>query len=176
MAAKFAGHSIHPILIVFPLGLLATSVGFDIAYLVNANPNFPIVSYWMLAVGTTSGLVAALFGFLDWWGVPKGTRAYSVGFTHAIVNMLAILLFIGSCLMRYDVPGYAPSNAAITLSFFAAALAIVGGWLGGELVERLGLAVHEGAHMNAVSSLTGHPASESAQDHAMGRHKQPSQA
>ena len=32
--AKFLGHAVHPILIVFPLGLLATAVVFDIIYLI----------------------------------------------------------------------------------------------------------------------------------------------
>ncbi len=35
------------------------------------------------------------------------------------------------------------------------ALALVGGWFGGELVERLGVGVHRGAHLNAPNSLTG---------------------
>ena len=37
------------------------------------------------------------------------------------------------------------------LGFF---LALVTGWLGGELVDRLGVGVDEGAHVNAPSSLT----------------------
>ena len=32
--AKFLGHALHPILIVFPLGLLATGVIFDAVYLI----------------------------------------------------------------------------------------------------------------------------------------------
>ena len=35
--AKIFGHAIHPILIVFPLGLLATAVIFDVIYLATAN-------------------------------------------------------------------------------------------------------------------------------------------
>jgi hypothetical protein len=38
--AKLFGHPIHPILIVFPLGLLATSLIFDIIYLLGGN------GYW----------------------------------------------------------------------------------------------------------------------------------
>jgi hypothetical protein len=34
------------------------------------------------------------------------------------------------------------------------------GWLGGELVDRLGISVDSGAHMNAPSSLSGRPARE----------------
>jgi uncharacterized membrane protein len=37
-------------------------------------------------------------------------------------------------------------------------LALVTGWLGGELVERLGVGVDEGAHLDAPNSLFGRPA------------------
>jgi hypothetical protein len=35
------------------------------------------------------------------------------------------------------------------------------GWLGGELVERLGIGVDNGAHLDAPNSLSGKPASQS---------------
>lgn len=38
-------------------------------------------------------------------------------------------------------------------------LALVTGWLGGELVERLGVGVSDGAHLDAPSSLSQLPAS-----------------
>jgi uncharacterized membrane protein len=37
---KVFGHPLHPILIVFPLGLLATSLMFDMAYLATGNARF----------------------------------------------------------------------------------------------------------------------------------------
>jgi len=49
--AKFLGHSIHPMLIVFPLGLLATAVIFDVLRLLWENSTFAIVSYWLIAAG-----------------------------------------------------------------------------------------------------------------------------
>jgi hypothetical protein len=39
-------------------------------------------------------------------------------------------------------------------------LMLITGWLGGELVERLGVGVDEGANLNAPNSLTGRPARE----------------
>ena len=36
---KFIGHPVHPMLIVFPLGLLATAVAFDIVGLIQHNAN-----------------------------------------------------------------------------------------------------------------------------------------
>jgi uncharacterized membrane protein len=38
-------------LIVFPLGLLATAVIFDFIFLAGGGPTMAIVSYWMIAVG-----------------------------------------------------------------------------------------------------------------------------
>ena len=46
-----------------------------------------------------------------------------------------------------------PTAGAIALSVSGMALAAVTGWLGGELVDRLGVGVDEGAHLDAPSSL-----------------------
>jgi len=46
-----------------------------------------------------------------------------------------------------------PSAYALVLSFAAGVGLIFTGWLGGELVDRLGIGVDEGAHPNAPSSL-----------------------
>jgi hypothetical protein len=57
---------------------------------------------------------------------------------------------------------YAPNGLPIMLEVIGVLLALVTGWLGGELVERLGVGVDEGAHLNAPSSLSGKPAHASA--------------
>ena len=44
---KVAGHAIHPMLIVFPLGLLATSLIFDIIHWITGNGFFSVVAFWM---------------------------------------------------------------------------------------------------------------------------------
>jgi uncharacterized membrane protein len=44
--------------------------------------------------------------------------------------------------------------AAFILSFLGGGLALFTGWLGGELVDRLGVGVDEGAHVDAPSSLS----------------------
>jgi hypothetical protein len=48
----------------------------------------------------------------------------------------------------------APSWLAFALAFLGGALALVTGWLGGELVDRLAIGVDDGAHADAPSSLT----------------------
>jgi uncharacterized membrane protein len=151
--AKFLGHAIHPILIVFPLGLLATAVVFDVIYLIWGNPDMAGVAYWMMAAGIIGGLIAAPFGTIDWLAIPSNTRAKTIGMMHGISNVIALLLFAGSWWMRNDLPER-PETLASILSFVGAAAAGLGGWFGGELVERLGVGVDEGANLNAPSSLT----------------------
>jgi uncharacterized membrane protein len=157
---KVFGHGAHPILIVFPLGLLATSVIFDVLCAATHNAQFPIAAYWMIAAGVIGGLVAAVPGFVDWLAIPKDTRAKRIGLYHAIGNDIVLVLFAVSWWLRRGTPNHEPDTLAFALSVIAVLLALLTGWLGGELVERLGMGVHDGAHLDAPSSLSGRPARE----------------
>jgi len=157
--AKLLGHPIHPMLIVFPLGLLATAVAFDIVALSTGDGSWFGISFWMIAAGIIGGLLAAVFGLIDWWAIPAGTRAKRIGLWHGVGNVVVLLLFIASWFSRKAAPSQ-PSRGALTLSFIAVVLALVTGWLGGELVDRLGVGVDRGAHLDAPSSLSGRPAAE----------------
>ena len=151
--AKVLGHPLHQMLIVFPLGLLATGVVFDAIYLASDNPTMSTVSYWMIVSGILTGLAAAVPGWIDWLAIPGGTRAKRIGLVHGLGNVLVLLLFIGSWVLRRDLPEQ-PETAALVLSFAGAGISLLTAWLGGELVDRLGVGVDDGAHLNAPNSLT----------------------
>ena len=151
--AKLFGHAIHPILIVYPLGLLSAAVIFDVIYLLTANPTWTTVSFWMIAAGIVGGLLAAVFGLIDYLNIPAGTRASRIGLLHGLVNVGVMILFAASWLLRRNSPEV-PSITAFALSFAGVAAALLGGWLGGELVERLGVGVAPGANLNAPNSLS----------------------
>ncbi len=151
--AKLLGHPIHQMLIVFPLGLLAMAVIFDLLALGFGDGYWSEIAYWMIAAGVVTGLLAAPFGFIDWIAIPAGTRAKRIGAIHGIGNVLVVIMFALSWLMRGDAPR-APETLALALSFAAGALALFTGWLGGELVDRLAVGVDDGAHVDAPSSLT----------------------
>ena len=156
--AKLFGHAVHPILIVYPLGLLSAAVIFDVIYLATGNTTWSTVSFWMIAAGIVGGLLAAVFGLIDYLNIPSGTRASRIGLLHGLINLGVVILFIASWLLRRDTPDV-PPTAALALSFIGVAAALLGGWLGGELVERLGVGVTPNANLNAPSSLT-HSAKE----------------
>jgi len=154
------GHSAHQLLIVFPLGLLSTGVLFDAIHLAGGAPTMAVVAYWMIGSGIVGGLVAAPFGWIDWFAIPSGTRAKWVGLAHGLTNVTVLGLFTASWFLR-PAGGEGAGTPALGLSFAGAALALLGGWLGGELVSRLGVAVYDGAHLDSPSSLSNRPATDS---------------
>lgn len=153
---RVAGHAVHPILIVFPLGLLTTAVGFDVLHLITDRASFAFTAAHLVAAGVLLGVVTAATGWLDWWLVtPRGTRARRVGLLHGLSNAVVLVLFAVSWLLRLGEPDWTPTWPALIAAWLGVAVSGLGGWLGGELVERLGISVEEGAHPDASSSLSG---------------------
>jgi uncharacterized membrane protein len=151
---KFLGHPIHPMLIVFPLGLLATAVLFDVLYAFTENADLATFSFFALIAGIIGGLLAAIFGLIDWMKIPKGTRARRIGAIHGVGNVVVIGLFTLSLLSRWREPAYLPDLMPLVFGFLAAVLALFTAWLGAELVYRLRVAVDEDANLNASNSIS----------------------
>ena len=60
--ARLFGLPIHQILIVFPLGLLATSFFFDLAWLARGRAELAVGASWLIFAGVIGGAAASLFG------------------------------------------------------------------------------------------------------------------
>jgi uncharacterized membrane protein len=152
---KLLGHPVHPMLIVFPLGLLSTAVVFDLVYLATGNEELAIVSFWAIAAGVVGGLAAAVFGLWDWLAIPQGTRAKAVGLWHGGGNLVVTVLFALSWFARREDPTYLPEMLPLVVGLAGAAISLVTAWLGGELVYRLRVGVDDGANLDATHSLRG---------------------
>jgi len=154
--AKFLGHPVHPMLVVLPLGLFVAAVIFDAVFMWRGTPESAVAAFWNIAAGIIGGLLAAIFGAIDWWAIPRNTRAKQIGLIHGLANLVVVLLFAWVWLTRCN-GNMLPSDGVFGLEVIALIIGAVSGWLGGELVDRLGVGVHDGAHLNAPSSLGGHP-------------------
>jgi uncharacterized membrane protein len=150
---KFLGHPVHPMLIVFPLGLLATAVIFDVLYVITGNDDLSAFSFWAMLAGIVGGLLAAPFGLFDWLGLPKGSRARRIGAIHGGGNLVVVLLFLISFLTRMNDRTYLPDVLPLVFGLLGAGLALFTAWLGGELVYRLRVAVDDDAGVDASNSL-----------------------
>ena len=151
---KLLGHPVHPMLIVYPLGLLSAAVIFDVLYVATGNGDLATFSFWALAVGLVGGLLAAVFGLIDWLAIPRGTRARRVGAAHGGGNLIVVGVFALSFLLRTDGAHYLPDTLPFILGLLGMAIALVTAWLGGELVYRLRVAVDDDAGLDASNSLS----------------------
>ncbi|HEU5130196.1 MAG TPA: DUF2231 domain-containing protein [Glycomyces sp.] len=154
--AKAAGHAVHPMLVMFPLGLLTTAAVFDVLHLVTGGSDFAVASAYMIAAGVVGGVLAAVFGWIDWFATPGATRAKRIGLVHGLGNVVVLALFAVSWLLRAGAAAWDPGALALVCGFTGVVIAAGTAWLGGELVERLGMGVDEGAGPDAPNSLS-HP-------------------
>lgn len=150
--ATFLGHPIHQMVIVLPLGLLATAATFEVAASATGNRTLLRTSHTMTGAGLVTALGSAIPGAIDLWNIPSNTRAKRIGLLHGLGNLVVTGLFAASWAKRRRNPSRVVASA-VALSAAGALLALVTGWLGGELVDRLGIGVHEGANVNAPNSL-----------------------
>jgi len=156
--AKLFGHPIHPMLVVLPLGLFIGGVVFDALYLWRSSAGFATAGYWNIAAGIIGGLLAAVFGLIDWLAIPARTRAKRIGLLHGLANVTVVTLFAIAWWMRSSAIDLVPTRGVFAIEVVALLTGTVAGWLGGELVDRLAVGIDEGANLDAPSSLSGRPA------------------
>ena len=147
---KPLGHPVHPMLVNYPLGLLTVAPIFDVVHWITHNGYWSTVAFWMIAVGTAVGLLAALTGTIDWVGIPAGSRAKMVGLIHGAGNYFILALFVISWFTRLNAQANPPIVACV-LTFLGAALLMGTGYLGGELMLHFGVGIEPGANVNASS-------------------------
>ncbi|GHJ17933.1 MULTISPECIES: DUF2231 domain-containing protein [unclassified Micromonospora] len=150
---KVLGHPVHPMLVMFPVALLVTAVIFDVVDTVGGPDLLGEVAYWNITVGLIGGLLAAGAGAFDLLALPTGTRAKRVGLLHAAANIAVILLFAAVWVVRLNAGSRNAGGALIAIEVVAVAILGISAWLGGELVDRLGVGVDPDHDLNASSSL-----------------------
>jgi uncharacterized membrane protein len=119
-----------------------------------------MIAFWTIVAGVVGALLAAVPGFIDWLGIPRGTRARKLGLYHMVINLIVVGLFIVSLIGRWYAPGgYDHAGAgSMIFGWVAVGLAVVSAWMGGELVETLGISVREDANVDAPPSIGHHHA------------------
>src|SRR5579871_3425669 len=151
--ARVLGHSIHPMLIVFPIGLLTCVPICDVIHMAAHAHVFGQVAFWMLTFGIIGAIGAAIPGVIDYLAIPQRTRAARVGLMHLFVNTAAAGFFVLSWWARLFAHLPDAHWAPFVLALAGTIILWVGGWLGGELVQRHLMGVSDEASLNAPSSL-----------------------
>jgi uncharacterized membrane protein len=141
------GHPWHPALVVVPIGAWIASLIFDIGSHIVDDPEFLTRgSRWLIAIGVIGGLVAAIFGFLDFRAIPAGTPAKRTALTHLTINLIVTIAYLINFLIRGDQNNTAPVGwGVLVLSAISLAALSVSGYLGGKLAYRYGIRVADEA-------------------------------
>jgi uncharacterized membrane protein len=143
-AVHVAGHPLHPMLITFPVAFLTAVLGSDIAYALTDDAFWARMSVWLLAGGTTMGLLAGITGAVEVLAVP-GIRRRGVSWTHFVAAVMLLSVAFANWMQRIGAPELAVLPWGLYLSALGAALVGFAGWLGGRLVfeHRIGIVTEE---------------------------------
>ena len=134
--ASIAGHPIHPMLIPFPITFLVTAFVADVVAWQSGNGAWAIASMWLIGAAIVMALLAAVFGFTDFFGDAR-IRAISSAWHHMIGNLIAVILALINFYIRYKNGAMAgATGAGIWLSLATVLLLLFNGWKGWELVYR----------------------------------------
>jgi uncharacterized membrane protein len=130
-----AGHPIHPMLVPFPIAFLVGALVTDLAFASTDDPFWAMASSWLLLAGIVTAVAAAVFGLVDFLGIPQ-VRSLNVAWVHFLGNGAAVLLAIWNLAQRWADPVAGAGGLGIALSAIVVAILLVTGWMGGELVYR----------------------------------------
>jgi uncharacterized membrane protein len=149
------GHPFHPLVVPLPIGAFVSSLIFDILTRTRAHglPYLVDGAYWLIGVGLIGALVAAVFGIVDLWTIPRRAPAFATALTHLALNAAAAALFaIGYAWRAGDHVELDKTRwGQLALSAAAVAFLLAAIWLGGKLTYHYGRRVtghadhHEGA-------------------------------
>ena len=139
--AKIAGHPIHPMLIPFPIVCFVGTLVTDVVYSRNHDAGWATASHWLLGIGLLMAALAAVAGLTDYLGDDR-IRRLGAALKHMLANVTAVVLEVVYLVLRLNNPDFILSTG-IWISAVVVLILLYSGWLGGELVFRHGIGVHD---------------------------------
>src|ERR687892_88683 len=125
--ATIKSHSIHPILIPFPIAFLTATVVCDAVGWWSGVAGWYQTGAWLSVAGIGTALLAAIPGFLDYlFSVPPNSSAKARATRHMIVNLASVGLFAGAWLLRPEGAASEPQLLLVTLEAAGLGLLMVG--------------------------------------------------
>lgn len=139
--ASILSHPIHPMLVMFPVGLFLFSFICDLVSRFVSNPaDWVLVAFYTLAGGFIGALAAAIPGVIDLLSL-REEKLRKIGVTHMLINVGVIVLYGINLWLRAD----SGSNEGLPfwLSLLGVLLLSASAWLGAELVHKHRVGVDE---------------------------------
>lgn len=145
---RILGAPLHPLLIVFPVGLWVTSLVADLVFLATRAGFWALFATWMMIFGWVGAALATLPGLTDYLKVvPKSGPAHRMATRHGLLNVLLVLLYgLNIGLRATDGVG------GLEVALNAVSVLILGysGWLGGHVAHVHRVSVEEPAEIRDI--------------------------
>jgi uncharacterized membrane protein len=129
--ATIRDHPIHPMLVAFPIGFFGAVLVSDIISIWGNRAFWPIMATYLIAFGVIGALVAAVFGFIDYFTAPMSREVKRTATTHMILNLIVVVCEAAAFFVRIGDP---TSVLGYVLTYVGIGLLVVSGWYGGHLV------------------------------------------
>jgi nitrite reductase/ring-hydroxylating ferredoxin subunit/uncharacterized membrane protein len=144
LSGTWLGHPLHPLLTDLPIGFWTSAFTLD---LVGGRHSRPAATQ-LVAWGVVSAVPTALTGASDWGDTTGPARR--IGFVHAAANSTALACYAASWWSR--VRGHHARGIAYAMA--GATAATVGGYLGGHLLQTMGVGVDQTVTSSPPSDWT----------------------
>ena len=115
----------------------------DIVYSRNLDDGWATASHWLLGIGLATAALAAFAGLTDYLGDDR-IRGMGDALKHMLANVAAVVLEAVNLALRLGNNDFIPSTG-VWLSAVVVLVLLYSGWMGGNLVYRHGIGVHDAA-------------------------------
>jgi uncharacterized membrane protein len=133
--AAIGNHPLHPALVTLPIGSFFLVLVADVLHIAKGNGFWYEVAEFAIGVGVVTALFAAIFGFIDFFGVTMSQAGWRLAKWHMGLNLTAVALYAVSFLLRrhHAALGTGRWPAAFGLEILPFLLLGISGWLGGKM-------------------------------------------
>ncbi len=147
--ATFRGHPLHLMLIPFPVAFWSGALVTDSAGAISHDPFWFRMSTVLVIMGTSSAVVAAVAGYVDYRTAPMSPRAHGIATGHMYWSLAALAAFALAWFLRAQVHA---SPLGIGTTVLGSALLFVAGYLGSELANRYRVGISDRSPDAGVAS------------------------
>lgn len=144
LSGSWLGHPLHPLLTDIPIGSWVSALVLDLV----GGRRAEEAADCLIGVGLLAAVPTAASGLSDWSDQLGSERR--IGLVHAVANVAAVACYGASYVARRR----GSRGAGLTLSMAGAAVATVGGYLGGHLSYILGVNVNRNAWEHELEEWT----------------------
>jgi uncharacterized membrane protein len=132
---RIADNAVHPLLLMFPLGLLSIAFIFDVAALAGAPRMLATLAFWNIVAGLAGGVLAISVATIDIMAAPHG-RAARAGTLGVLLDLCVLIVFAVIALIRLRTPDRGTDAGLLPVEAIGLAAAGVSTWFGGRLGPR----------------------------------------